>query len=585
MAGQAIVPASAAELSRADYEACQAQDENALHGTIATISGGSLKTALAKVNVRDLVQDAWLRNNLDEIIAKRVDTAIEDVKSQSTWTELLSSLANAQTAQKLATAAAERVYRSDSVKTAIEALATDTAKDIGKSIELASADAAGPILNCLKAFVGTRYGSAIAVAVAGDAGKDVVVDSDQATGNVTTTSMLKQTSGGLAGVTILIVRRQLGNLATRVGQRIAGSVLSRLVSVVAGGIGLALIAKDVWQLRHGVLPIIASEMNSRSTKDKVKDEIALTLQEQVSTHLDEIATTTADNVIGIWRAFKQAHALVVKLVDQDAAFKAFADTTRPAFLPRLDEVVALIAASEGEGGVLQRLQTGMLNQAVNVMPVEGMDIARDTGSIPAALEWTSLAGDKLKSVVDYEIHRHAPAHDFTKVSLERLINLGDRTAIVRLASVPKTVRATLFDLEPAKLESLTKGLGEQDLTTLSSYLTGLQAGPRERVLAAVSENPQRMLDLGSARVRDSIVGSRDQAAAVDMMMRPAQGLEPRVFLNDAVLIWNGRVAPWLIWEKHPVGTVLSGLLILLLLGWLKRLFLPPPRRGSAPETA
>lgn len=494
-------------------------------------------------------------------------------------------MANTQTAQKLATAAAERVYRSDTVKAAVEALATDTAKDIGKSIELASADAAGPLLNCLKAFVGPRYGSAIALAVAGDAGKDVVVDSDQATGNVSTTGVLKQTSGGLTGVTILIVRRQLANLATRVGQRIAGSVLSRLVSVVAGGIGVALIAKDIWQLRHGVLPIIASEMKSQSTKEKVKDEIAATLNEQVGGHLDEIATTTADNVIGIWRAFKQAHALVVKLVDADASFKAFVDATRPGALPRLDEVVALIASSEGENGVLARLQSGMLNQAVNVMPAEGMDIARDTGSLQAALDWTTLAGGKLKSVVDYEIHRHAPAQDFTQVSLDRLLALGDRTAIVRLASIPKTARAKLFDLEPAKLATLTKGLGEQDLATLASYLTGLQSGPRERVLATVSDNPQRMLDLSSQRVRDAIVGSQDQSAAVEMMLRPAQGFEPRVFLTDATLAWNGRVAPLLMWEKHPAGSVVSGVLILLVLGWLKRLFLPPSRRDAAPGTA
>ena len=35
-------------------------------------------------------------------------------------------------------------------------------------------------------------------------------------------------------------------------------MLGRLVSVVAGGVGLVLIAKDIWDFRHGVLPIIAT---------------------------------------------------------------------------------------------------------------------------------------------------------------------------------------------------------------------------------------------------------------------------------------------------------------------------------------
>ena len=53
----------------------------------------------------------------------------------------------------------------------MEELASGVARDVGKSIEFASADATEPVLACLKAFVGPRYGSAVAQAVAGDAGQ------------------------------------------------------------------------------------------------------------------------------------------------------------------------------------------------------------------------------------------------------------------------------------------------------------------------------------------------------------------------------------------------------------------------------
>ena len=93
-------------------------------------------------------------------------------------------------------------------------------------------------------------------------------------------------------------------MAARVGQRIVGSVLARLVSVVAGGIGIVLIAKDIWDLRNGVLPIIATEMKSKENKDKVQEELAKTFAEQISGHIQEIGAATADRVIEIWREFR-----------------------------------------------------------------------------------------------------------------------------------------------------------------------------------------------------------------------------------------------------------------------------------------
>ena len=274
-----ILPAfAAAGLSRASYEDCQARDDDSFRSVITTISADALKAGIGKVDYPALVSDQWRKSGLDEVIDKQVDLAIEEVKKETSWTERIKSLGNTEISQKLATTVAERVYRSDAVKAAMETLATGVAKDVGKNFELASQDAATPVLNCLKAFVGPRYGMAMAQAVAGDAGKDLSVDPNKGGADISSADILKQSGGGIAGATILVVRRQLANLATRIGQRIVGSVLSRLVSVVAGGVGLVLIAKDIWEFRHGVLPIIASEMKAKATKDKVQEELSTTTQ-------------------------------------------------------------------------------------------------------------------------------------------------------------------------------------------------------------------------------------------------------------------------------------------------------------------
>ncbi|HXE02445.1 MAG TPA: hypothetical protein VN623_10905 [Hyphomicrobium sp.] len=575
---QVALPASAAEaISRADYEACQARDDAGLRAAVVTIATDAITNGTKTIDYKALVADQWRENNLDQIIDTQVDIAVQEVTNETSWSDRLKSLANAEKSQELATAVAERVYRSDAVKAAIESLATGVARDVGKTIELASSDATGPLLDCLKAFIGPRYGVAIANALAGDAGKDVAIDPKRGSIDVSAGSVLKETTGGLAGATILIVRRQLANLATRVGQRIVGSVLSRLVSVVAGGVGLVLIAKDIWEFRNGVLPIIATEMKSPATKEKVREELASMLAEQMNDHVKDIASAAADHVIEVWQTFRRAHALVLQIAEQNGEFRKFLDGVKPEALPRLDEVVSLLVASEGQGSILKRLQDGSLNTAVHSMPTNGLEIARDTKSVATALDWMALAGDRLDSVVNYELHRRVAPGDLTRASLDRILALNNRTAIVRIASLPPEARDTLFNLTSDDLNALLKALSGDELKALAGYLRGLQPGPRDKVLKAVAADPAKMQILATGSVRERIIASNDQAAAADMMLEPASRLSPREFIEDAKLVGQGRVAPLLLWDKHPWSVALTGLTILIFLAWISRLFRPRTR--------
>ncbi|MFT3732336.1 MAG: hypothetical protein QM780_13120 [Hyphomicrobium sp.] len=568
-------------MSRADYEACQAKDENALKAAVVAITTEAITNGTKSIDYNALVADQWRQRNLDQIIDNRVDIAVSEVTNETSWSERLQSLANSEQSQKLATLVAERVYRSDAVKAGIEDLATGVAKEVGKTIELASSDATGSLLECLKAYVGPRYGGAVASALAGDASKGVIVDPNKGSSDVSAESMLKGTSGGLAGATILIVRRQLANLAERVGQRIVGSVLSRLVSVVAGGVGLVLIAKDLWDFRNGVLPIIAQEMKAPATKEKVRQELANTLKEQMNDHVKDIAQAAADQVIEVWQSFRRAHDLVLRIADQNSAFKSFLDGVKPQSLPRLDEVVSILVTSEGEPSILRRLQDGSLNTAVHLMPDKGMEIARDLKSIQAGLDWSALAGDQLGSVVEYELHKRINPRDLTRASLDRILALNDRAAILKIASVPASARDMLFTLDTNDLNGLLRSLSEDELNSLAGYLSGLKPTPREKVLKAIAEQPARMQILASSRVRDRIIASSDQSAAVDMMLAPVTGLSPRDFVHDARLVWDGRVAPLLLWDKHPQAVAGAGALSLILLFWFGRLF--RPRRISGPQ--
>lgn len=577
-------PVLAASPSSGDYAACQTTSEADFRKAVLDITSESLSRGTSNIDYRAAVADEWRRLDVGRTIDTEVDKAFAAVKDEQSWGSLLQSLGSEDKARELTVALTERVYRSPAMKTAIEELATGVGRSIGSRIEIATSDAAGPAIECMKAFLGPRYGSTVAGVVTGTAGKEFEVGANTAGGDVTAGGVLNQTAGGITGAAILVMRRQLANMAGRLGQRLVGSVLSRLVSVVAGGVGLVLIAKDVWDLRYGVLPIIATELKSAESKAKVQDELATSIADQIRDHVAEIARNASDRIVDIWKEYRAAHALVLDLAERRPEFRGFLDRVRPDVLPRVDEVTALLLPAEGEAGVMRRLTDGTLDQAVNKLPEPAMEIARQTRSLEMALAWSAVAGVQVNKVLEYEIFRRAKPTDFTARSLERIVSLDDPLAIKRLAAVPPQTRDALFDLDPKILTTVARSLDEAELTIFTGYLTGLSSQTRQQLLDKVAADPTSIKTLTRPRVRAAVLASRDQAAALDILLRNGQGDTPQMLQNDVRLAWQGDIDPEILWHRHPILVVLSGFAALLLILLLRRLFRGSgPRAGSGPH--
>jgi hypothetical protein len=227
------------------------------------------------------------------------------------------------------------------------------------------------------------------------------------------------------------------------------------------------------------------------------------------------------------------------------------------------------------------LSDGTLHTAVNTLSDPGMEIARETRSLDAALLWSTLAGDKVGPLVSYELHKRAKPEDFTKASLARIFGLNDRLAAVRLAGISRDARDVLFELDDADLKTIARSLSETELETLARYLTGLQKSAGQRVLRAVAQNPTRMQVLASARVRDAVLASRDQDAAVAMMLRSDLLPNPAVVTRDIRHVVDGDVSPVLLWERHAVLLSAAAVLALMMLLILKRLVFGSRRRAVA----
>ena len=85
------------------------------------------------------------------------------------------------------------------------------------------------------------------------------------------------------------------------------------------------------------------------------------------------------------------------------------------------------------------------------------------------------------------------------------------------------------------------------------------------MLRAVAANPAKIHSLASERVREAVVASADQTAAVGMMLRAGATFDPVAISEDVRLVADGRVSPLLLWEKHPASLVATAFLAPVLL--------------------
>ncbi|MGE4183824.1 MAG: hypothetical protein AB7E81_02400 [Hyphomicrobiaceae bacterium] len=571
---------------RQDYEACQARDEAQFRDAIERVTVTALENSVRGLDYRPIVAEAWRKGDIDNVLMRRVDAVLEELTQETSWSELIKSLASRETQERLAKAAAERVYGSDDMRRAIETLAVSVGRVVGQRLELATVDAAEPTTRCLEAFLGPRYGTTVARIVATDAGKEFAIDAAKGVAPVTRGSVLVESKEGLAGLVAVIMRRQLGNLASRVGQRLVGAVLGRVVSVVAGGIGVDLIAKAIRELRNGVLPINAAEMKSPATRDKVQIELANSVATEIEAHLKEIGNRTADRVIDIWREFRSAHAKVLELAERNVAFKNFVDNVSPSNLARLDEIVALQLAAGGETQLLARVADGSLAEAVQRWPAGVLEIARDRRSLEMGFKWRALSGDALiPKVLEYEIHRTADPSQLTRAGLERIINLDDRVAIGRLAALSTRDLEPLLELDDANLKRLSRALDQGQLASLSGYLTALDRPAAKHMLTAVAQSPSRMQWVAPTHVREAILASRDQATAVDMMLRGGEILDLGEFVRNVEQVRTGAISPRLILWRYPIGLAVMAVIALavLLIAWRAIWGRRPSRKHAAPE--
>jgi hypothetical protein len=579
LAAQAPRIALAQPAQTVTIDECRSLSDTDVRDRIRDLASSNLKPELAAIDYSALVNKYWLKADIGARIDREVDAAIAAVRADSSWVDRAYSTVSKSSAARYATAIADKTYNSEGFKAAMQDLAAGVASDAGAQIEKATTKVANPIIACVQTALQSRYGGAIAKVFVQESGRNLEAKAEQqAPVKIGTSDLVLNNAASISGIVLIVTRRVIGAVIESIGTRIAGVVASRIVSSVAGLIGLVLIAKDVYEAGEGVFPIVAERMKSDETKDLIKAETGKSIQADIGQQVGTIAQETADRIYAIWLDFKQKYNRLLSLSEKSPAFAEFLKDRRLDQLGKLGQIVDIIYSSEGESRVLERAADGSLNKALLDLTDAGLVIAQDRKSIGDALRWTALAGQDLPRITDLGIYRWLSPDGLTHETLEKLLSLNDTIALARIASLDSQARALILTLPESQMREFARSLSDSQLAAFADYERSLKPDAARLLLRAVSETPSVMKDLSGDGLKQAILNSRNQLAALNMVINGDSSiLGYDRFVKDAGLVRGGEVAYRVFWERYWLPAAVAGFVILVLLSWLRRLLFGRPQ--------
>ncbi len=561
---------------------CRNLSDTDVRDRIRELAATSLKTELTAIDYTALVNTYWAKADVNVRIDREIDDAIAAVRSDTNWADRAYSTVSRSAAARYATAVADKAYNSEGFKDALNEVATGVAKDAGAQIEKATAKISNPIIACVQTALQSRYGNAIASVFAQESEKNLEANTGQAPVKIDTSDLALNNAASISGMVLIVTRRVIGQVVKSVGTRIAGIVASDIVASVAGLVGLALIAKNIYDAGDGVFPIIGEQMKSEETKVHVKEEIGTTIQNDISQQVGTIAEETSEKLYSNWLDFKQRYNRLLALSEKRPAFAEFLKDRRLDQLRKLSQIVDILYGTEGEQKVLERVANGSLNKALLDLTDAGLQIAEEQHSVDKALRWTAIAGKDLPRVVDLGIYRWLPVEGLTSENLQKILSINDKIAVSRIANLDPQARDLLLSLPADQLREFARRLNDRQLAAFADYERNLEPHAAKRLLRAVADDPAVMRDLTAEGLRDAILGSRDQLAALNMIVHDNAGLLPDLIdytqiLRDAKLVQNGAVSFRVFWERYWAAVVVAGFVLLVFLSWLRRLLFGRPQ--------
>jgi hypothetical protein len=560
----------------ASLQDCSAVAEETLQSELNVVTQGVFAGALANVDLESIVTRHWITLEMDQAVAEAVDLAVARVQTETdVWNQFLSGW-SPDMAQQLTLAVATYTFDAPTFRTQMDALSAAVSQDVARELAAASADSASAALYCLQTFIGRNYSQALVNAF--EERVQVATSSASLVNSSELSPDLLQLVGehqlALGGIGVIIVaqitRKIVTSIAQRISQRVAGKIAGRVlgktgstVIPLAGWlIGTGMIAYDLWDSREGALPQIRDSLKSPEVAAGVRREIATSIRPELEAEIPNLARTIANDLFVEWRNTKRNIRQVLDLAAANPQFAAILGSmATSAQVARLVELVGILQVHGGDRALQNALADGTLAAAAT-LPAGAVTIAAETGSLQSALAWYNAVGTRLDDVVALELYKGRTPDSVDLAQLDKLLALGDKTAVARLALLDPAPLDALLALPRPNVTALATQLAPDDLAWLGSQLPGMTPQQADDLVARLLSQPALAPALRRLGDLQGVLASRSLDSAITFVAGPTGPLD---FWTDTVTALSGTVTPGLFVAKHGAWPALGAALLLLLL--------------------
>ena len=470
---------------------CSQIDRTQLRNEIEAHVLAVLQNDAAPFDVDAIVDRAWADLQMDAVVDAEVTRAVNDVLSNEDYLNRLISGWWGEKAQEYAERVANDAFGSPAFRARLDELSAAIGTEVARQVEAQFAQAASVALLCLQAYVGEQYSTSFFTLFAERVqAETTTLELDPLA--APEVSALSNHQLALAGVGTILATQLVYRLSQKLGQRIAQRVAGKVVGRVLGKagssfipiagwiIGIGMIVYDLWEGGQGALPQIQEGLQSPEVKQKIREEIADAVKDDLPEQASLIALETAVSLTEEWQGFCGTHEYVCLVAEQNDGFRRMLQEVSLDELAGVAALVNFYMRELGRAELDAALADGSLARLLT-MPDAALTVLRETHSTATTLAWSDLAAGRLDVVAAWGVHRQSAPADFSLATFDALLALGDAAPAQKLLALPAEKRTALLALPGEVLAKLVAVEPVADLDWLAGYL--LLPGQQPQVIA------------------------------------------------------------------------------------------------------